>query len=147
MTRRLRAFLCEDQGAVTIEFVLWVPIVLGLLITAIDATTLYVTHTEMWNVARDTARRMVTGKIRTLEDAEAYAINAMSLRDAPYAVKAIYDKDNVVEFQMAIGVNEISIMGYGSPIVIFGTEVAARVAMRPDKRIPFGTTSTKPGNK
>ena len=125
----------------TIEFVLWVPIVLGLLVTAIDATTLYITHTEMWNVARDTARRMVTGKLRTLDEAEAYAVNAMSLRDAPYAVNAIYDKDNVVEFQMAIGVSDISIIGYGSPIVIFGTEVAARVVMRPDRRIPFGSGS------
>lgn len=141
MRRRLRAFLCEEQGAVTIEFILWMPIVVALLVTAIDGTMLYVTHTEMWNVSRDTARRMVTGKIRTVEEAEAYAVNAMSLRELPYGVFAYYDADNVVEFRMAISFSDISIAGYGSPLLIFGTEMMARVVMRPDKRIPFGSGS------
>ena len=110
---------------------------MALLITAIDATTLYVTHTEMWNVARDTARRMVTGKVLTETDAEAYARNAMSLRDAPYAIDAAYDKDDVVKVTIAIGFSDISVIGHGSPLVIFGTAVAAHVVMRPDARIPF----------
>lgn len=141
MSRRLRAFLCDDHGAVTVEFVLWLPIIVALLVIAIDATTLYVTHTEMWNVARDTARRMVTGKLRTEAEAEEYALNAVNLRDLPYAVRAIYDEDNVVEFRMAISFSDISIVGYGSPLTIFGIDMMARVVMRPDKRIPFGSTS------
>jgi len=138
MKRAIVQFTRDSRGAVTVEFVLWIPIIMALLVTAIDATTLYITHTEMWNVARDTARRMVTGKIRTIADAEAYAQGAMDLRDAPYAVKASYDKDDVVEVTIAIGFNDLSIVGYGSPLTIIGTTIAAHVVMRPDKRIPFG---------
>lgn len=139
MQRQVSAFAGDEHGAVTIEFVLWVPIILGLLVIAIDGTTLYVTHTEMWNVSRDTARRMVTGKILSEAEAEAFAINAMSLRDYPYTVEASYDKDNVVQFRMAIDFKDLSILGYGSPLTIFGTPIRARVVMRPDPRIPFGS--------
>ena len=127
----------DDRASVTIEFVLWIPIITGLLITAIDATTLYVTHTEMWNVARDTARRMVTGRFLTESEAEAYAQNAMNMRQAPYYVRATYDKNSEVEVIIAISFSDVSIMGYGSPLVIFGSNVAAHVVMRPDPRIPF----------
>ncbi len=91
----------------------------------------------MGNVARDTARRMVTGKFLTEADAEAYALSAMSMRNAAYVVEADYDKDNVVEVAIAIDFSDISIVGYGSPLVIFGTRVAAHAVMRPDPRIPF----------
>lgn len=137
MVRAFVRLMRDDQAAVTIEFVLWIPIIGALLVTAVDATTLYVTHTEMWNVARDTARRMVTGKILTEADAEAYAQDAMKLRDFPYAVDAVYDKNSVVEVTIAIGFGDLSIVGYGSPLVIFGSTLVAHVVMRPDPRIPF----------
>lgn len=141
MGRHLPEFMADDGGAVTIEFVLWVPIIVALLITAIDATTLYVMHTEMWNVARDTARRMVTGKILTESDAEDHALEAMNMREAPYAVEADYDKDGVVTLWIAFAFSDISIIGYGSPLTIFGRTVSARVVMRPDPRIPFKESS------
>ena len=137
MVRAFVQLIRDDRAAVTIEFVLWVPIIMGLLIIAIDATTLYVTHTEMVNVARDTARRMVTGKFLTEAEAKAYALSAMNMRNAPYAVDAVYDKNSVVEVTIAIGFSDISIAGYGSPLVIFGTSLAAHVVMRPDPRVPF----------
>lgn len=138
MVRALVQLVKDDRGTMTIEFVLWIPIIVGLLVTAIDATTLYVAHTEMWNVARDTARRMVTGRVLTAAEAEAYARGAMNMRSAPYAVEAKYDENNVAEVTIAIGFSDISIAGYGSPLSIFGTTVGAHVVMRPDPRIPFG---------
>lgn len=130
-------FVGDENGSMTIEFVLWIPIIMALLATAIDATMLYVTHTEMANVARDTARRMVTGIVRSESDAEEYAANAMSLRNAPYAVKATYDEDSVVEVKIAIAFGDMSIIGYGSPLAIFGKTIAAHAIMRPDPRLPF----------
>ncbi len=113
-----------------------------MLLVAIDATTIYVTHTEMWNVARDTARRMVTGKVLTEADAEAYALNAMGLRDWPYAVNADYGTNGVVEFTIAIEAGDMSILGYGSPLTLFGGTFRADVVMRPDPRVPFDTSGS-----
>jgi len=137
MVRAFVQLIRNDRGAVTIEFVLWIPILVALLVTAIDATTLYVTQTEMWKVARDTARRMVTGRVLTESDAEAYAQNAIKLREAPYQVDAVYDKNVAVQVTITLDFDDISIVGYGSPLKILGTTLTARVAMRPDRRIPF----------
>jgi hypothetical protein len=137
MVREFVQLTRDERAAVTIEFVLWIPIMVALLVTAIDATTLYVTQTEMWNVARDTARRMVTGKVLTVAAAESYAQSAMKLRQAPYTVDAAYDKNDVVQVTISLAFGEMSIVGYGSPLTIFGNTLTAHVVMRPDPRIPF----------
>ncbi len=53
--RSVFAFLGDEKAAVTIEFVLWVPIFVGLLVFVTDASIIYLTHSEMWSVARDLA--------------------------------------------------------------------------------------------
>jgi Flp pilus assembly protein TadG len=46
-------FLRDERGSATIEFVLWVPVFMILLVATTDASILYLHHTEMWNVSRD----------------------------------------------------------------------------------------------
>lgn len=133
----LRSFIRDSKGSATIEFVLWVPIIVALLMIVVDAATLYITHSEMWNVARDTARRLNTGQIKTEEDAETHAANAMGLRDLPYAFNATYDPDNGIEVVIALRVNDVSIIGY-SPLSIIGGDMMARVVLRPDPDVKFG---------
>lgn len=133
-------FLRDEKGTMTIEFVLWIPVIVGLLTVVIDATTLYITHTEMWNVARDTARRMVTGRITTLDEARSCAVAQMSLREFPYFVDAAYNEDAGAEVLIAIKVNDMAIMGY-SPLSILGGNMVAHVIMRPDPDLEFGTVS------
>ena len=140
MKPAVRRFTRDETGAMTIEFVLWIPIIVALLTILIDATSLYVTHTEMWKVARDTARRMVTGKVRTEADAEAYALASMRLRGLPYVVDASYDAAKTAQVSVMLATADLSIMGVVSPMRIFGTTMEARVVMRPDPRIPFGET-------
>ena len=140
MPKRLSTFIQDERAAMTLEFVLWIPIIVALLMTLIDATSLYVTHTEMWNVARDTARRMVTGKVLSEAEAEAYAAKALYLRgDLPYYIAATYDETMAVQVLIVLSTADMSILGIGSPMQIFGTNMEARVLMRPDPRIPFGT--------
>jgi Flp pilus assembly pilin Flp len=74
-------FLRDEGGSATIEFVLWVPVFAFILMATVDATILYLHHTEMWNVARDTTRRMAEGSILTVSGAEAYAASALKAPD------------------------------------------------------------------
>ena len=62
LMRTISTFLRDETGAVTIEFILWVPVFVGLLVFVTDASIIYLTHSEMWSVARDTARRMTTAR-------------------------------------------------------------------------------------
>ena len=132
-------FLRDDRGSQTIEFILWIPIFVALLTIVIDATTLYLTHTEMSNVARDTARRMTAGYILSEAEAEAHAASAMSLRNYPYVVSTNYDLNTGVEVVIAVNVKDMSIIGYLSPLTILGGTITSRVVMRPDPDIPFDT--------
>lgn len=144
--RFLDRFRRDETGALTIEYVLWVPIILGLLLLVVDVTTMYVTHSEMTNVARDTVRRMVTGVVLTEEDAEAYAVDAMRMRDHhTYYIDAHYDMTTGAEVIIGFSLADVSIFGYATPLRIFGGKMATRVVMRPDPNVEFGTASSGSG--
>lgn len=136
--RKLAVLLRDERGAQTVEFVLWVPIIAALLVIVVDAATLYITHNEMWNVARDTARRMSTGQLTSAEEAEAHAASAMSLRDLPYSITAVFDPDAAMQVIIALSFDDILIPGYTS-LAIHGGTMTARVAMRSNpNRVPAG---------
>jgi len=141
------AFLGDERGVQTVEFVLWVPIILALIVVTVDAATLYLTHNEMWNVARDTARRMSTGRITSAAEAEAYAVSAVKLRDYPYSVDASFDPDTRMQVVIGMSFEDISILGYGMLGIIGGT-IVARVSMRssPNLVLPGGVGNGSGGN-
>jgi len=133
--RSILSFLRDDTGSQSIAFLLWVPIFVALLIIVMDTTTLYITQTEMENVARDTARRMIKGLPKA--SAEDHARNSMSLRDYPYTVTAEFDLATGADVTIAVQTGDISIMGYLHSPSINGTELGARVIMRPDPTVTY----------
>lgn len=54
--RRIRNFRKEEDASVTVEFVLWIPILCSLFLLATDATVAFMRQSQMWQVSRDTAR-------------------------------------------------------------------------------------------
>ena len=132
--RGILTFLRDDRGSQTIEIVLWIPIFVALLVIIIDASTLYLTQTEMWNVARDTARRMTTGTLQTEIEAEDYANTQLHLyanNSGSYTVEASYDP--VVQVVISVGVGDISFTGLKYlGFTIFGGPITAQVVMRPE---------------
>ena len=127
-------FLRDDRGSQTIEIMLWIPIFVALLVIISDASILYLTQTEMWNVARDTARRMTTGQLMTEVAAEEYAnvqLNLYSQNSGLYSVDASYDP--VVEVVISVGAGDVSFTGFKYlDFTIFGGDISARVVMRPE---------------
>ncbi len=70
--RRLRRFRREEDAGVTIEFVLWLPLLCFLFLVATDATVAFMRQSQMWQVSRDTAR-IVSRHGMTQSVAETYA--------------------------------------------------------------------------
>lgn len=56
--RRRRGLAGTDDGTVTVEFMLWVPLIFTIILFSIDVALIYLKQADMWNVARDQARRM-----------------------------------------------------------------------------------------
>jgi Flp pilus assembly protein TadG len=140
--RGILTFIRDDRGSQTIEFVLWLPIIGALLVIISYTSILYTTHTEMWNVARDTARRMTTGKFDIAATgvmdpvaAADYAQTQLKLYkffDTGYLVTATEDVNpRRMTVVITLAVTEGSFdAGFFGALQLVGGTMAARVVMR-----------------
>ncbi len=121
------AFLRDEKAAVTIEFVLWVPIFVGLFVLVTDASIIYLTHSEMWNVARDTTRRMTTGEITTRAQAADWAASHLFLGSRTYVIDPDFTTADL-NVTIAIGLDDAAIFGFFFKSIL-GRSLVASVTM------------------
>ncbi|MXU63926.1 TadE/TadG family type IV pilus assembly protein [Oceanomicrobium pacificus] len=57
----------------TVEYVLWLPLFVAILMLVVDVSLLFLTHANMYDVARDTSRRTALGEFANFSAAETYA--------------------------------------------------------------------------
>lgn len=125
---RLNRFGREQRGSITVEFVIWIPVFLVIMGFIADATMLYLMQADMWNVARDTTRRMTTGQL-SAPDAETYAASALLYPNKNYTITATQGTDDVVE--ISLPVTDASIFGVLAAFGGFSSSVLdAKVTMR-----------------
>src|ERR1700680_651165 len=98
---RLARFGREQRGSITVEFVIWIPVFLVIMGFIADATMLYLTQADMWNVARDTARRMTTGQLSATA-AQTFAATALLYPNKPYTITATQGSDDIVEISLPV---------------------------------------------
>ena len=113
---RVSQFLRDEHGSATIEFVLWVPIFVVILVAATDATILYLHHTEMWNVSRDVARRVAVGDM-TEADAVNVVQNEMFLYSRAYTVATSDPADLDVKIMIQTSIADASVFGVFDKVV------------------------------
>ncbi|MGZ9810550.1 TadE/TadG family type IV pilus assembly protein [Pseudoroseicyclus sp. H15] len=66
--RKLRAFRDREDGSVTVEYVMWVPVIFFVFGITVDATMLMQKQSQFFVAARDASRQVAVG---ALTDAEA----------------------------------------------------------------------------
>jgi Flp pilus assembly protein TadG len=54
--RAFRRFLLREQGGVTVEFVLWIPMLLAFMLLVADASLAFMRQASLLEVSRETAR-------------------------------------------------------------------------------------------
>ncbi len=126
--RTISTFLRAETGAVTIEFVLWVPIFVGLLVFVTDASIIYLTHSEMWSVARDTTRRMTTGQFTTPAQARDYAAAHLFLGSRTYVIDPDFSTADM-KVKIAIGLGDAAVFGFFFKQIL-GQSLVVDVTMR-----------------
>lgn len=120
-------FMHDERGSATIEFVLWVPVFVIILVAATDATTLYLHHTEMWNVSRDIARRVSVGDMSEADAANAVQ-NEMFLYSDAYTVATSNPTELDVTIMIQTSIADASVFGFFTPVL--GRFLTAQVTMR-----------------
>lgn len=125
MTRFLRRFKKNDEGNATVEFVLWLPLIVGIVVGAFDLNIILMTQSNMWNVARDTARRISTGELDAAAG-QAYALEQLTYMNFEYGVDISVDTDVVVDIDTFLS----NVAVIGSMGAMGDYAVSASVTMR-----------------
>lgn len=129
---RLSRFLRDQKGAVTIEFTTLVPFFVMLLVFFADASTIYLTHSEMFEATRDISRRMATGELTTEEQVRDYATQKLFLGSRTYTVDA--DFGGEVRLGIKTRVADAAIFG-GWFIPVIGRWLLAEVVLSREPRL------------
>lgn len=123
----IRRFLADQNGAVTIEFTTLVPAFIALLVFFADASIIYLTHSEMFSVARDIARRMSTEQIETEQEVQAYAAQNLFLGQRTYTIDPDFGSD--MRVTIVVRLDDAAIFGaFFKPIL--GRYLLASATMR-----------------
>jgi len=61
----------DENGAVSVEFVIWLPVLMAVGLMIADASAAFTTQASMWRTAGDLARGLATGRISAAQ-AEAH---------------------------------------------------------------------------
>jgi Flp pilus assembly protein TadG len=117
--RRVRPFV-RDEGTVTVEFMLWIPLIFTIILFTVDVALIYLKQADMWNVARDISRRMSVDSTLTNANAQTQAqaqlFNSLSSATITATGGTVAGTDKVVTIQ--IGLCQASLFGvvgcYGS---------------------------------
>lgn len=125
----LRTFKGDENGAVTIEFVLWLPLLMSLFLIATDATVAFMRQSQMWQVSRDTAR-IVSRYGMTESAAETYAIQNAAFGSTTPAVNVERSGTEVI---VAITTPADALTVFGTLNFALGERITTRVvhAMEP----------------
>lgn len=56
MGKATKTFVKGTRAGVTIEFIMWVPVFMGIILLVADTSLIFMRQSNFWNVSRDTAR-------------------------------------------------------------------------------------------
>ncbi|MEZ5796382.1 MAG: TadE/TadG family type IV pilus assembly protein [Paracoccaceae bacterium] len=75
---RARGFLRQENGSVTIEAVLWMPVFVALLCIIAQASIAFGRKAEVLRIVQDANRAMSIGRFREVQETEDYVIARIS---------------------------------------------------------------------
>lgn len=134
--RTLRAFRRSEDGASTIEFVLWVPLVIMILLLVVDASMLFMTRSHAMRVLQDTNRLYSVGQFtgatadERLEKAEDYALARLSPLSAS-ATAVTTEVNRVVRTEATLETSEIANIGF------LGSLIDTTMTVSAEHRVEF----------
>lgn len=131
---KLERFMHDEHGAVTIEFTTLVPAFIFMMIFFVDASVVYLTHSEMYNVARDVARRMSTGQFMTPDEVQTYAEQRLLLGERTYTLYPDFGSD--MKLTVAVPVSQAAVFGAWLKPIIGRTLVATATVRREPLDLP-----------
>jgi Flp pilus assembly protein TadG len=129
LLKSIRRFRQCESGAATIEFVLWLPIVVMVLLLIVDASMLFMGRTQAIRVLQDTNRLYSVGQFtgtsaERLTKAESYALLRLKQMSSSATTKTT-EVNRVVRTEATLQTDEIAQVGFLGAMIDVTMTVAA----------------------
>ncbi len=131
----VRRFRQCETGAATIEFVLWLPLVVMILLLIVDASMLFMGRTQAIRVLQDTNRLYSVGQFtgssaEKLTKAEAYALARLRPMSGS-ATATTTETNRVVRTEATLQTDEIAQVGF------LGSMIDVEMVVVAEHRVEF----------
>lgn len=112
----IKAFLRQEGGSATIEFVLWLPIVMAVLLLVVDSSMLFLSRSHAMRVLQDTNRLYSVGQFtgtaaERVTKAQNYALSRLRGL-SPSATATTTESNRVVRTSATMKTKEIAAIGF-----------------------------------
>lgn len=122
---RVRAFLRGTQGGLSVEFVLWIPFFMALLLFAIDTSLAFARQSSFMSISRETARIVARHGLEP-EEAEVYAAHRATFNGHRPEVAVALDGQNGT-VTVTIGARTREVAPFGALGIFAGETILASV--------------------
>ncbi len=114
--RSFRAFFRHESGGSSIEFVLWMPIVVLVLVLIVDSSMLFMSRTQAIRVLQDTNRLYSVGQFtgtttERITQAQNYALSRLR-QMSPSATATTTETNRIVRTRATLDTGEIARIGF-----------------------------------
>lgn len=111
-----KAFLRQEGGSSTIEFVLWLPLVIAILLLVVDSSMLFMSRSQALRVLQDTNRLYSVGQFtgtpaERIAAAQNYALSRLRGM-SPSATATTVETNRVVQTRATLQTAEIARIGF-----------------------------------
>ena len=132
---KTKAFLRQEGGSATIEFVLWLPIVVAILLLVVDSSMLFMSRSHAMRVLQDTNRLYSVGQFTGLPaeritKAQNYALSRLRGLSPSAAVTTTVNQ-GVVRTRAIMETREIAQIGF------LGMMIDTEMVVAAEHRVEF----------
>ncbi len=106
----LRRFRSDENGAATIEAVLWIPVFFFLLVLIVDASLMFHGQARALRIVQDNNRAVAVGRIATTTDAEAI-IRSRLAQISPNASVSTSNNSGIIGTVVGMPATDLSSLG------------------------------------
>lgn len=118
-------FVRQEEGSATVEFVIWLPVLLIVMAIIADASLVFGSRSTIMRVLQDTNRAVSVGKIMDLSDAEEYLTETLA-SVAPNAEVATTVDKGVITSIVTVPLSDLTALGLISKFYNMNLTIASQ---------------------
>ncbi|PFG63237.1 TadE-like protein [Thioclava sp. ES.031] len=108
--KRFTSFFSAEDGATSIEALLWLPLFIGMLAATVDVSLIFNAHSRILGIVQDVDRAYSVGRIENDDDTMA-RLRALLPYDANTYTVDTQVTDGIIETQVIIPMSELVATG------------------------------------